>query len=53
MEQTIHYIWIDWASSTGSISSRLISNRSMSVSDAKEMILGLNAKKCLNTDQAG
>lgn len=45
MEQTIHYIWIDWASSTGSISSRLISNRSMSVSDAKEMILGLNAKK--------
>lgn len=34
MERTIHYIWINWVSSTGSKSSRLISNRSMPVSDA-------------------
>lgn len=47
MEQTIHYIWIDWVSSTGSESSRLISNRSMLASDAKEMILGLSAKELL------
>lgn len=47
MEQTIHYIWIDWVSSTGSESSKLISNRSMPVSDAKEMILGLSAKELL------
>lgn len=35
VEQTIHYIWIEWVSSTGSKSSRLIGNRSMPVSDAK------------------
>lgn len=47
MERTIHYIWIDWISSTGSKSSRLISNRSMPVSDAKEMILRTSAKELL------
>lgn len=47
MEQTIHYIWIEWVSSTGSKSSRLIGNRSMPVSDAKGMILRLSAKEML------
>lgn len=47
MEQTIHYIWIGWVSSKGSISSRLISNRSILASDAKKMILGLSAKELL------
>ena len=47
MERTISYIWIDWVSSTGSKSSRLISNRSMPVSDAKEMILRTSAKELL------
>ena len=47
VEQTIHYIWIEWVSSTGSKSSRLIGNRSMPVSDAKEMILRLSAKEML------
>lgn len=40
-------IWINWVSSTGSKSSRLISNRSMPVSDAKEMILRMSAKELL------
>ena len=40
-------IWINWVSSTGSKSSRLISNRSMPVSDAKEMILRTSAKELL------
>lgn len=40
-------IWINWVSSTGSESSRLISNRSMPVSDAKEMILRTSAKELL------
>lgn len=47
MERTIFYIWIDWISSTGSKSSRLISDRSMPVSDAKEMILRTSAKELL------
>ena len=47
VEQTIHYIWINWISYTGSKSSRLISNRSMPVSDAKGMILRLSAKEML------
>lgn len=47
MERTIHNIWINWVSSTGSESSRLISNRSMPVSDAKEMILRTSAKELL------
>lgn len=47
MERTISYIWIDWVSSTGSKSSRLIGNRSMPVSDAKEMILRTSAKELL------
>ena len=47
MERTIHYIWINWVSSKGSESSRLISNRSMPVSDAKEMILRTSAKELL------
>lgn len=47
MGKTIHYIWIDWVSSTGSKSSRLVSNRPMPVSDAKEMILELSARELL------
>ena len=47
VEQTIHYIWIEWVSSTGSKSCRLIGNRSMPVSDAKGMILRLSAKEML------
>lgn len=47
MERTIHYIWINWVSSTGSESSRLISNRPMPVSDAKELILRTSAKELL------
>lgn len=47
MKKTIHYIWIDWVSSIGSKSSRLVSNRPMPVSDAKEMILELSAKELL------
>lgn len=47
MERTIHYIWINWISYTGSKSSRLISNRSMPVSDAKGMILRTSAKELL------
>lgn len=47
MERTIHYIRINRISYTGSKSSRLISNRSMPVSDAKEMILRTSAKELL------
>lgn len=42
-----HYIRTDRISSAGSKSSRLISNRSVPVSDAKEMISGTGAEELL------
>lgn len=44
MRKEIHYIWIDWYSSTGSSKSTLIGNGRMALSEAKRMIAGMSAK---------
>ena len=40
----VHYIWLDYESSTGSKSSKLIRNGCFTLNDAKEFIRSLRAK---------